>query len=289
MVMHFTIKPVIFGSIAARQANVKRVYNMIPGLGYVFSGNRLTQLALRPLVRKLYKIALKNSHRVFFQNIEDKNYFEQYSLVNKDKTRITLGSGVDLEHFYYVEPEIKEEKCTFLLLARMISDKGINEFVEAARLIREDNHTAYFQILGKIDKGNPNHIKDEYIEMWKKEKVVTLLEEKDDVRSVIAHADVVVLPSYYREGVPKSLLEAMAMGKAIITTNVPGCKETVIEGINGFLIPPRDIMALVESIRFMITHPRQRADMGKQSRKIAVDRFDVKKVNSIIIEAMDIR
>ncbi len=287
-VFHFTIKPVIYGSIAARNAGVARVFNMIPGLGYVFAGDRVVPQMLRPLVKRMYKFALRESQVVFFQNREDRDYFESNSLVNKERTEITLGSGVDLERFYFVQPAGKDSQCTFLLFSRMLWDKGIGEFAEAAKTLKTELPAARFQLLGKIDTDNPAHVERRVIERWVGEGSIEYLGEMEEVRNAIAESDVVVLPSYYREGVPKSLLEALAMGKPIITTDTPGCRETVSDTVNGLLIPPRDVRALTAAMRTLARQPDLRLRMGRASRDMAVERFDVKRVNSTILRAIGI-
>jgi glycosyltransferase involved in cell wall biosynthesis len=287
-VFHFTIKPVIYGSIAARYAGVSRIYNMIPGLGYVFAGDRVVPQMLRPLVKRMYKIALKDSQVVFFQNKEDREYFESNLLVNKKQSEITLGSGVDLDQFSFAESLPKDCSCTFLLFSRMLWDKGVGEFADAARVLKKELPEARFQLLGRIDTENPAHVDPGAIEAWVAGGFIEYLGEMAEVRNVIAAADVVVLPSYYREGVPKSLLEALAMGKAIITTDTPGCRETVVDKLNGILIAPRDVGSLTTAMRFMATQPERRVEMGKAGRRIAVDRFDVKRVNATILKAMQV-
>lgn len=287
-VLHNTIKPVIYGSIAARYAKAKLVVNMIPGLGYIFTGNGITQRFLRPIVKWMYKIALKGSRRVLFQNPDDKEYFEQNELVENQLTEVTYGSGVDLDHFYYVEPNPRKGVCTFLLLGRMLWDKGVGEFVEGAEAVKQLYADVKFQLLGRIDKDNPAHIDEKVITEWNHLGYVEYLGEVADVRNAIERADVVVLPSYYREGIPKALLEAMAMGKPIITTDMPGCRETVVGNLNGILIPARNTKALTDAMCMMINDPRRRMEMGREGRKVAVDRFDVKRVNREILEAMNI-
>lgn len=286
-IFHTTIKPVIFGSFAARRASVKIVLNMIPGLGYVFTGNTFVNKLLRPVVKLLYKSALVNSYRVYFQNPEDRTYFVEHHLVSADKTEITYGLGVDLNHFQYTPMREKNGKCVFLLVARMLRDKGVCEFVEAAKAIKKIFPHAVFQLLGRIDSGNPNHIKKEIIDEWVKAGHIQYLGEVNDVRDIVANADVVVLPSYYREGIPNSLMEAMAIGRPIITTDMPGCRETIVNNTNGILIPPKNSKALIDAMRLLIEQPELRIEMGKRGREIAVDRFNVDRVNSMILSAMN--
>lgn len=288
-VFQMTIKPVIYGSVAARLAGVHHVLNMVPGLGYVFVGDQLIHRALRPMVVLMYRIALRNSGRVFFQNPEDREYFLHKKLVRDNQSVVTYGSGVDLDHFTFVEPTGSAEHCTFLLMARMLWDKGVGEFVDAAKSLKPAFPNARFLLLGMVDTGNRSHVPRETLEAWTREGSVEYLGEVGDVRPVVELADVVVLPSYYREGVPKSLLEALAMGKPIITTDTPGCRETVVDGVNGLLIPPRDRKALLEAIRSLITQPGTRAQMGRESRSLAVQRFDVRRVNAMIMESMGIQ
>jgi glycosyltransferase involved in cell wall biosynthesis len=288
VVFHNTIKPVIYGSIAARWSGVTCILNMISGLGHVFVGDETTHRLLRAVVKKMYKFALKFSNKIFFQNPDDEAYFLQCKLAKRRQTEITYGLGVDLEKFYLVEPQIQNGKCTFILIARMLWDKGIGEFVEAAKEVKQLFPFVNFMLLGKIDKGNPSGIDEETIRGWTDAGIVHYLGEVADIRDILGKADVVVLPSYYREGVPNSLMEAMAMGKPIITTNTPGCRETVINDVNGILIPPRDVHALVEAMKFMIKKPTSRSEMGKAGRKLAEERFDVRRVNAQLLKTLNI-
>ncbi len=282
---HNTIKPVIYGSAAARWAGVKCVVNMIPGLGYVFIGKGGLHRLLRPLVKLMYRFALKNSHRVFFQNRDDLEYFASVGLVDRSRAILTLGSGVDLDRFYFVEPAPDRRGCTFLFVGRLLWDKGVGEFVEAAKILKPHHAGTRFMLLGRLDPGNPAGVDPKVVEEWGRQGYVEYLGELPDVRAVMAKADVVVLPSY-REGVPKALLEAMAMGKPIITTNAPGCKETVVDDRNGVLVSPRDIEGLTVAMENMIRNPEGRTRMGKEGRKIASELFDVKVVNAILLEAL---
>jgi glycosyltransferase involved in cell wall biosynthesis len=287
VVFHNTIKPVIYGSIAARAAGVKGILNMIPGLGYVFTGQTLRHRSLRHLVKLMYRCALDGSHRVFFQNPDDRRYFVENGLVKADKAELTYGLGVDLERFQYVEPTPTTRGCTFILVSRMLWDKGVGEFVAAATELKRTFVEARFQLLGKLDQDNPSHINRETIDEWHRSGVVEYLGEVSDVRPILEKADVVVLPSSYREGVPNALLEGLALGRPVITTDAPGCRETVVDKVNGLLIPPRDVAALSAAMRYMITHQERRLEMGREGRKLAVERFDVNLVNAIILRAIN--
>ncbi|MDH4071136.1 MAG: glycosyltransferase family 4 protein [Ignavibacteria bacterium] len=287
IVFHNTIKPVIYGSIAAHHAGVRRIVNMIPGLGYVFSGTGIAQRLLRPLVTEMYRFALRRSHVVLFQNPDDREFFELEGLVTSEKARMVYGSGVDLTHFYFVEPRTGAS-TRFLFLGRMLWNKGVGEFVSAAVIVRKRHPETEFQLLGIIDKENPSSIPEKTVRQWHDSGDIEFLGSTNDVRSVLKDSDVVVLPSYYREGVPRSLLEAAAMGKAIVTTDMPGCREAVIHQQTGILVPPKSVDALVEAMTFMINEPKRRAEMGRQARQFASQSFDVEDVNRKILGIMNI-
>ena len=279
----YTIKPVIYGAIAAHFAKVPNVFPMITGLGYIYAGSTLKQNILKRVTNFLYKIALKKSKKVFFQNDDDLNLFLQKSLLPQKKAVKINGSGVDIDKYYYTLPP--KDRITFLLVSRLLYYKGIVEFVEAAKLIKIKYPNVQFQILGPYDN-NPDAISERDMENWEKEGVVEYLGKTNDVRSYIAQSSVFVLPSYYREGTPRSILEAMSMGKPIITTNAPGCKETVENGVNGFLVPVKDIDALTNAMTKFIINGILIEKMGLNSRELAIQKYDVHKVNDIIIKEM---
>ncbi|MBI3194421.1 MAG: glycosyltransferase family 4 protein [Ignavibacteriae bacterium] len=284
-IFHNTIKPVIYGTQAARFAGTARILNMIPGLGYVFIGKRMIHRWLRPFVEAMYRMTLRYSYMVFFQNQDDRDYFIKRKLIDAHKILVVPGSGVDPEYFYFVEPIEKKDETIFLFIGRILLDKGVKEFVEAAEVVKKNFPCARFQLLGKIDEGNPSYVSKNTIKTWSHHYGIEYLGELTDVRNIIKDADVVVLPSY-REGIPRSILEAMAMGKAIITTDVPGCRETVLHNTNGLLIPPRDLQALVDAMITMLKHQERRIQMGIESRKLVLEHFTVQKVNSLIINTL---
>jgi glycosyltransferase involved in cell wall biosynthesis len=284
-VFHNTIKPVIYGSIAAKYAGVPRILNMVPGLGYVFTGDRFLQRTLRRLVKQMYKRALAGSHQVFFQNPDDRKFFVENGLVDPAKADLTYGLGVDLDRFQYVPPAHNGRDCTFILVSRVLWDKGVGEFVAAATKVKASQPGARFQILGKLDQDNPSHIPPETVQEWVRSGAIEYLGEVPDVRPLMVKADVVVLPSY-REGIPNALLEGMALGRPVITTDAPGCRETVVDQVTGLLIPPRDSDTLANAMHYMIANPERRAEMGREGRQLAERRFDVKIVNSIILNAV---
>ena len=279
----YTIKPVIYGSLAARVMPSCRVFSMITGLGYAFTRSEDEGKLLRKLLVFLYRIALKRNRKVFFQNPDDESFFVDNGIVEPDKVVRVNGSGVNID-YYSMTPHNKGE-VSFLLIARLLKEKGIVEYIEAARKIKTKYPEARFMLVGWSFDDNPTAIGQEQIEEWQKEGIVEIYGETDDVRPYIAKAAVYVLPSY-REGTPRTVLEAMAMGRAVITTDVPGCRETVIEGRNGFLVPVKDSGALAEAMENFIENPALVEHMGAESRKIAEDKYDVQKVNRVINREM---
>lgn len=286
-VLVYAAKPVIYGSIAARFAGVPLRAAMITGVGSALGGGSgLRRRALSAVVRRMYRVALRQTHVVFFQNPDDQRLFRSWGLVG-DRHRVVRinGSGVDLEQFS--PAPLPPAPITFLMISRLIREKGIGEYVEAARRVRSTHSDVQIQLLGALDQ-NPSGITARELEVLRAEGAVEYLGSTLDVRPFIARSHVCVLPSYYGEGVPRSVLEAMAMGRAVLTTDVPGCRETVEGGLNGLLVPPRDAAALAEGMLQMLAEPERLASMGRQSRALAEERFDVHAVNRAILSAMDL-
>lgn len=283
IVLSYTIKPVIHGSLAARLANVSHVYSIITGLGYTFGGEGLKRKLLGIIARVLYRIALACNTRVFFQNPDDARLFQQKAII-RDAGKIVLinGSGIDIEAYQVAE---HPAAMSFLLIARLLKAKGIREYAEAAAIVRKKYPHVRFRLVGWIDLDNPDSVSEQDVHQWVASGTIEYLGRLEDVRQAIADASVYVLPSY-REGTPRSVLEAMAMGRPIITTDVPGCRETLVERGNGFLVPVKDVAALAEAIEEFIRHPEYIPRMGKESRRIAMEKYDVRKVNREILRAM---
>jgi len=257
----FTAKPNIYGSIAAGWAAVP-VINNISGLGAAF----MRPGALRRIVETLYRIALRRSVTVFFQNREDRDLFIERGIVAGSQAALLPGSGVDLDHFSPVASE-RPRETTFLLAARLLWDKGVGEFVEAARQVRENQPNVRFQILGIVEPDSPAAVPLSALQKWADEGVIEFLGSSDDVRPVLSEATCVVLPSYYREGVPRILLEAAAMALPVITTDAPGCREAVDDGQTGFLCEPRSVDSLADAIeRLMNLSSENQAAMGTAGR-----------------------
>lgn len=284
LVLGYTVKPVIFGSLAARIAGVPAVYSMITGLGYAFLGKGIKGALVRQLVKGLYRVALKVNRSVFFQNPDDRDLFVSSGIVADAKTCLINGSGVDVDHYRSVAPGTAP---VFLMIARLLKDKGVNEYIDAARLLKRRFPEAVFRLLGPLDS-NPAAITQTELDTWQREGIIEYLGVTDDIRPYMSNATVYVLPSY-REGTPRTVLEAMAMGRPVVTTDVPGCRETVIKGDNGFLVPAKNPDALAAAMEKFILQPELIGTMGKRSRDIAVDKYDVRKVNAAIMRQMGLQ
>ncbi len=277
----YTIKPNIYGSLASNALTIP-VINNIAGLGSVFiKENWLTRV-----ISILYRISLSASVKVFFQNEEDRKLFISRGLVGSNVTGRLPGSGIDLERFSPLPlPNNKNQR--FLLIARMLWEKGVGEFVEAARILKFRGITVDLCLLGFLDVRNPGAISKEKMDEWVDEGVVQYLGVSDNVAAVIATADCVVLPSFYREGVPKSLLEAAALGRPIITTDSVGCREVVDDGVNGYLVRPQDAIDLADKIALMSMLPiDKRKEMGLSGREKVENEFDEKIVIKEYLETI---
>jgi glycosyltransferase involved in cell wall biosynthesis len=280
----YTVKPNIYGSLAAHALGIP-VVNTVSGLGT----SLMRESWIAPLVMRLYRAAFSYSYRVVFQNQDDLTLFVQRGLVPSHKTMLVAGSGVDLTRFNEetFDPPPKGGKLTFLLVARLMRDKGILEFVEAARLIRQRTANVRFQLLGYLDVPNPTAISSSEVETWVAEGAIEYLGDSHDVRPFIAAADCVVLPSY-REGCPRSLLEAAAMSKPLIATDVSGCKEAVEHGVNGFLCNARDSMSLAQRmLEFIALSPEERQRLGAAGRAKMEQQFDERTVVRQYLETFD--
>ncbi len=265
----FTIKPNIYGSFAAASLGIPAIPN-VSGLGTVF----IRQGPVQRIVTCLYRIGFRRAPVVFFQNEEDRSLFVARRIIRADQARVVPGSGVDLEHFTPAPPP--DGPPTFLLVARLLRDKGVVEFVEAARALRPALAGARFQLLGPIDEGNRTAITRAQLDGWVAEGVIDYLGMTDDVRPFIAAATAVVLPSY-REGLPRSLLEAAAMARPLIATDAPGCRDVVEDGVNGYLCRVGDAASLASAMRRLADLPApQRLAMGKAARHNVQDRFSEK-------------
>jgi glycosyltransferase involved in cell wall biosynthesis len=284
MVFCYTIKPVIYGSLAASFSTVPKIFSMITGAGFAFEEGR--NRLLKSLLLNLYRAALSRNTCVIFQNPDDQGDFFEHGLIGeKTATYLVNGSGINLGKFNFSEP--KSDPIRFILIARLIPEKGVFEFVKAAREIKRNHKNVVFSLLGPLEERR-GAITKEDVSAWEKEGTIEYLGKTNDVRPFLKNASVFVLPSYYREGVPRSILEALSIGRPVITTTRPGCKETVIPGCNGFLVKEKNIDELIKSMLYFLDNPAEIRRMGIESRILAEKRFDVNIVNREISSIMEL-
>lgn len=289
-VLSYTIKPVIYGTLAAWLAKVPHRYALITGLGYAFQNveTNSKRSIFQKLVHGLYQQALSRSHKAFFQNPDDLKLFQDLKLLSSNTPAVVVnGSGVNVTDFNVLplpQNEQQQAKISFLLIARLLLDKGIREYAQAAKIIKNKYPHVEFNLVGWIDE-NPSAITQQELDQWVGNKTVKYWGKLTDVRPAIAESSVYVLPSY-REGTPRTVLEAMAMGRAIITTDAPGCRETVIDGDNGFLVEVKSVQSLVEAMQKFINQPELIEKMGNRSREIALHKYDVHQVNKHMMQEM---
>lgn len=285
-VLGYTAKPVIFGTIAASLAQVPRRYALVTGLGYAFTagGGTLRKL-VRAVLTSLYRAAFRRTTKAFFQNGDDAALFRELGMLPSSLPVVIVnGSGVDLRRF---EPApFPPGPLKFLLIARMLSAKGIREYAGAAQRVRQKHPEIEFHLVGGLDS-NPDAIPADEVKGWHAAGHIIWHGEVPDVRPHLAAAHVYVLPSY-REGMPRSVLEAMAMGRPIITSDAPGCRETVIEGENGFLVPPHTVQPLAEAMERFVDDRGLIERMGRRSRELAELKFDVDKINAEMLCEMEL-
>ena len=282
LILHYTIKPVLFGSMAAAKLGIPFINN-ITGLGTAFiKRNWVTWL-----VKRLYRLSQKNADHVFFQNADDKEFFSKNRLIPENVPQeVISGTGIDTNHFQ-LSSYPDNNQIIFLLIARMLWDKGVGEFVEAARQVKSEFSDVRFQLLGFLDVSNRTTISRDQMQIWIKQGIIEYLGETDDVRPYIADADCVVLPSY-REGLPRTLLEAAAMGRPIIATDVTGCREVVQNGVNGYLCKARDANDLAEKMKDIIMlSTGERKEMGLKGREKVERYFDEKIIVEKIINRIE--
>ena len=278
-VLSYTIKPVTLGSLAASSAGVPRIIALITGLGFAFiPGAGAKRRIGRTVATFLYRRALRKAHVVIFQNPDDRQFFSEKGMLGGKDATVVNGSGIDLAHF---TPAPLPDEPRFLMISRLLGDKGVREYAAAAAALKTRYPQAKFGLVGYFDP-SPDGVTREEFERWN--GAIDFLGKLDDVRPAIADASVYVLPSY-REGTPRSSLEAMAMGRPIVTTDAVGCRETVEDGVNGFLVAVRDSESLARGMEKFIQDPSLIARMGAESRRIAERKFDVHQVNKAIVAA----
>lgn len=280
VILAYTVKPVVTAALAGRSERVPKIVSLITGAGYAFTGgSEPKRLVSRAAAALLYRAALKRSDVIIFQNYDDERLFRDLRLVPRDcETHIVNGSGIDLEHF---APVGLPRRPAFLMISRLLKDKGIREFAQAAKRLKAEHPDVPIALVGFLDPSPDSLTRGELDELIR--CGIEFKGRLADVRPAIADCSVYVLPSY-REGTPRSVLEAMAMGRPVITTDAPGCRETVSDGVNGFLVPPRDAKALHDAmVRFVNDHGLA-APMGLQSRQIAESKYDVREINRTMLQ-----
>lgn len=288
LVFSYFSKPVIFGTIAARVAKVPRIIGMLEGLGYTFTeqpyGLSKSVQVIKKIQVFLYKIALPKLNNLIFLNPDDpKDLLEKFNIKVKN-VEILGGIGLNLDNYKYSEDF--NPNISFIFIARLLAEKGIHDYIRAAKIVKARYPEVNFTVLGAIDKEAFGSLKEEELEILVRSNIVEYPGYVSNVSEWIEKASVFVLPSYYREGVPRSTQEAMAIGRAVITTDVPGCRETVIDGVNGFLVPKWNPEALAEKMIYFIEHPEQIRLMGAESYKLAVNKFDAEKVNKRLMRIL---
>lgn len=291
VILSYTIKPVIYGTLAAWMANVPKCFALITGLGYAFqnieSGKRSF---FQKLVHGLYAQALQHADKVFFQNPDDLKLFQDMQLLSASKPTVVVnGSGVNVQDFEVMPLPLNSQgqvKVSFLLIARLLGDKGVREYAQAAKIIKAKYPETEFHLVGWIDD-NPSAISQVELDTWVANKTLNYWGKLSDVRPAIVASSVYVLPSY-REGTPRTVLEAMAMGRAVITTDAPGCRETVTNGVNGYLVGVKSVDDLVQTMQYFIEDPKLITYMGQCSREMALHKYDVHQVNKHMMTEMEI-
>lgn len=280
----YTIKPVIYGSLAARFAGVSNIYSMITGKGYVYASNDFKAKILKFFISFLYKISFKGNKQVIFQNKDDRDEFVELGIIETAKTSIVNGSGVNMNRF---KPVGYPETLTFFMLSRVLYNKGIREYLEAAKNIKEKYPHVKFNLLGAVENIEDS-MKMKELQPYIDNNIITYFGETHDVREYFSKSSVFVLPSYAGEGTPRTILEAMAMARPILTTDVPGCRETVREGKNGFLIEPRSIKELEEKMEWFVHNHEKIPEMGYESLEYCQTKFEISKVNSDMMTYMNL-
>ncbi|GAA0182412.1 glycosyltransferase family 4 protein [Clostridium sediminicola] len=284
LVFSYTIKPVVYGSLAARHVSIKRIYPMVTGLGRIYASNSFKAKVLRKITGILYKQAFKGCNKIIFQNSDDLKQLVDLGYLAEEKAVRVDGSGVNMERFNVNE---LAEQPIFLMIARVIKEKGVFEFAEAARTVKKEYPESRFILLGGYDS-SIGAIKPEELEPYISDGSIEFPGETKNVVPYLEKSKVFVLPTYYREGLPRTILEAMAMARPIITTDWPGCRDAVSEGVNGFLIQPKDSTSLVEKMKYMIENPDRVKEMSQNSLRFCKEKYDVNIVNRHMLEIMGI-
>ena len=284
IVHHVALKPVLYGSFSAWVARVPRVVNAMAGLGHLFISDKTSTSFLRMMVKQAFRFLLNRPNsRTILQNPDDRNTLTCRSIVKPELTKLIKGSGVSLSE-YKPSPE-SEGELTVVLPSRMLWDKGIAEFVEASATLKRKGHKARFALVGKTDEESPSAIPISQLQEWNDSGIVEWWGYCENMPEVYARSHIICSPTFYGEGVPKALIEAAACGLPIITTDIPGCREIVRNGVNGILVPPKNVQALVDALEMLIQNPTMRREVGTRGRHIAIAEFSEKQV---VKETLDV-
>lgn len=280
----YQAKPNIYGCMAAHELGIEDIYVMMGGLGSVFRAQDAKSRIVRSIVSAEYRHAMRYAKIVFFQNMEDVEVFEGLRILNRDKVVLTRGSGVNISAYPQAAfpPEMR-----FLFVGRLVRGKGVLDYLGAARIVKKSHPEVGFDLVGPFDS-NPTAVKPEDIQPYIEDGTVSFHGEQKNVRPFQEASSAFVLPSYYGEGTPKSALEAMSTGRPLIVADAVGCREVVKEGVNGFLVPPKDPEAIAAAMTRLVEEPALKERMGSESRNMAEDVFDVRKVNDVICSAMGV-
>jgi glycosyltransferase involved in cell wall biosynthesis len=285
IVLAYTIKAVVFGTLAARLAGVRRVSALVPGLGYAFSEiETAKRRMIGAIARNLYRFAFSRCDVVIFQNCDDIDTVVEKRLISREKCRLVDGSGVNIDTFPAIPLPVR---FSFLMAARLLKSKGIYEYIEAAQLLQARFPDVDFCIAGPEDP-SPDSIDPSVLAAASEQGTIKFLGNVNDIRKILASSTVFVLPSYYREGIPRAGLEALATGRPVIACDSPGCRETVVHEVNGYLIAPRDVDGLAAAMASLIQNPDLVEKMALASRSLAEARFDNRKVNQKMLEHLDL-
>lgn len=281
-----TLKPVLYGGIAARLVATPAVVSAVAGLGFLFIGEGGTRAAIiRKLIVPVFRFAFGHpNQKIIFQNRDDLDQLVAATGFDPRKALLVRGSGVDIAKYQYVAEF--DDTLTVAMASRLLRDKGVMEFVEAVRLLRQRGMNARFWLIGAPDPANPATVSDAQVEAWRREGIVECLGQRDDVPDLYARSHVVTLPSY-REGLPKALIEAAACGRAVVTTDVPGCRDAIEPGVTGLLVPPRDGVALADALQNLLEDGNTRRRMGRAGRELAEREFRIEKVIAVHLAAYE--
>jgi len=281
-----TIKPYLYGGIAARLTGVPAVVSAVAGLGILFSGQGFKNKILRSILYPLYHFAFGHKNQAaIFQNPNDRDLLVDWGVLDFDKARLIRGAGVNLSLYPYLSEPESVPVVSFA--ARLLKDKGVLEFVEASRLLKERGVEARFWLIGDTDPGNSNTVTQAQLDEWQQAGLVECLGFRADIANSFAQSNIVSLPSYYGEGLPKVLIEAAACGRAVVTTDHPGCRDAIESSVTGVLVPVRDAEALANAIQDLIQNPEKRKSMGKAGRNLAEREFSIEKVVDAHLDIYD--